>query len=98
MWDLSSDKLVCDRHGITCDEKKGDEPEGPVADIVLDGNKLIGSIPPEVWTLMCYNIESDSLRQRTTLANSNNITFFDSEGWRTMHRNILVSFLESPVL
>lgn len=43
------------------------------------------------------NIEVNSLAQRSTLSNPNNITFFDSEGRRAMDRDIPMSFFVSIV-
>lgn len=43
------------------------------------------------------NIESDSFRNWSTLTNGDNITFFNSESWRDVGSNILVSFFVSVI-
>lgn len=43
------------------------------------------------------NIESDSFRNWSTLTNGDNITFFNSESWRDVSSNILVSFFVSVI-
>jgi len=46
---------------------------------------------------MCNNVEPDCLRQRTTLANCDNITILDVESWGAVDGNILMPLFESPV-
>jgi len=47
---------------------------------------------------VCHNVESDRLAERTALSTSDNISFFDRESGRAVHRNVLVAFLETTVL
>lgn len=43
------------------------------------------------------DVESNSLGQRSALANSDDITLLDTESWRNVSGNVLVSLLESVV-
>lgn len=47
---------------------------------------------------MSYNVEPNSLGQRTALSNGNNITFLNIECRGAMNRNILMPLLETTVL
>ena len=47
---------------------------------------------------MSDNVELDSLGQRTALSNGDNITLLNSEAWRAVSMNVLVTFLETTVL
>lgn len=44
------------------------------------------------------NVESDSLRKRSALANSNDITDFDTESWGAVSWNSVVALLKTIVL
>lgn len=44
------------------------------------------------------DVESDSLGDRSTLANNDNVTLLDTESWRNMSSNVSVSLLVSVVL
>lgn len=43
------------------------------------------------------DVESNSLGKRSALANNNNVTFLDTESWRDVDSNVLVSLLVSVV-
>jgi len=47
---------------------------------------------------MSYNIESNSLGQRTALSNCNNIPLLDLEGRRAMHSHVLMTLFITTVL
>ncbi len=47
---------------------------------------------------MGNDVELDSLGQRTTLSNGDNITLLNSEAWGAVSMNVLVTFLETTVL
>lgn len=48
--------------------------------------------------LVSHNVEADRLAERTALSNSNNIPVLDRKCRRAVHSNVLVPFLETPVL
>lgn len=47
---------------------------------------------------MCDDVETDSLRKRAALSDSDNISVLDREGWGAVSSNILVPLLKTTVL
>ena len=47
--------------------------------------------------LVCDNIESDRLAERTALTDGDNVSFLDGKGRRAMHSNVRVTLLKTTV-
>ena len=64
--------------------------------IILKDTEGLLSRDDALW-LVCHNIESNRLGERTALSAGDDISFLDRKRRRAVHRNILVTLLETTI-
>ena len=66
--------------------------------MVSEEHKDLSDVTFNMLNFLADNVESHSLGKRSALANSNDITDFDTESWRAVSRNSVVTLLKTIVL